>query len=107
MHNIYTILIFLFFSTPAEATPWFQSLTGLEIFTFRSGNVFDGNDPALAPVTKEFGPSRISLSALPFESPLAEAESKPWSSWRFPRVDASLFRGGGAVLEKHDEPGTA
>ncbi|HEY8278115.1 MAG TPA: hypothetical protein VIH99_00740 [Bdellovibrionota bacterium] len=62
------------------------------------------NDPALSGVTREFGPSVISLQNLPFDSDSAEADIVPWSSWWFPRIDRDLFDDGKGTspFEKYD-----
>lgn len=62
------------------------------------------NDPALSAVTREFGPSVIPMAALPFHSEMAQADTKPWSSWWFPRLDKDLFeaQGDDAALVKYD-----
>jgi len=59
-------------------------------------------DPALAAVTREFGPVIIKSGSLPYRSPLGIANQKPWSSWWFPKKDTSLFEKEDSTLEKYD-----
>ncbi len=67
------------------------------------------NDPVLSGVTRDFGPSVIPLSALPIDSDLVKADTVPWSSWWFPRIDRDLFDDGlgTSPLEKYDFVRTA
>lgn len=62
------------------------------------------NDPALYPATREYGPTVIPMNKLPFDSELVSANTKPWSSHWFPRVDKDIFDDGrgSSPLEKYD-----
>ncbi len=62
------------------------------------------NDPALSAATREFGPAVIPLAHLPIESPLIVAETQPWSSWWFPKIEPDIFDDGlgTSPLEKYD-----
>ncbi|MGZ3685793.1 MAG: hypothetical protein ACXVCI_18180, partial [Bdellovibrionota bacterium] len=62
------------------------------------------DDPALSAVTREFGPSVIPMQSLPIDSGMGVAETKPWSSWWFPKIDTDLFDDGlgTSPLEKYD-----
>ena len=62
-------------------------------------------DPALTAVTREFGPSVISMSSLPWNSPTSGVEDRPWSSWWFPSRESELFENHGrnlSPLAKYD-----
>jgi hypothetical protein len=66
------------------------------------------DDPALSGATREFGPTVIRLASLPIDV-TAQAETLPWSSWWFPKIDRDLFEDGFATspLEKYDYVRTA
>lgn len=93
-------LILLLLSTPAPAGPLhkeklYSNLRTHELLYFgdilrptRSEPEFD--DPALTSVTQTFGPTVITFG-LPYQSPVARADVKPWSSWWFPKKDNLLF----------------
>jgi hypothetical protein len=92
----FSVFFLLFLSLPVKAGAAFpfeleQASSPLEI-----------NDPALYPATREFGPTVIPLASLPFESEVAVASRKPWSSYWFPKSDRSLFDGESSSLGKYD-----
>ncbi|OQW51918.1 MAG: hypothetical protein A4S09_09640 [Proteobacteria bacterium SG_bin7] len=61
------------------------------------------NDPALTAVTREFGPTIISLDKLPLKSDIAISPHKPWSSWWYPKREDFLFvKGENSTLGKYD-----
>lgn len=45
------------------------------------------NIPQLSAVTREMGPTVISIHTYPFKSPIAIASVKPWSSWWYPKQE--------------------
>jgi hypothetical protein len=102
------ILLSLFWAQPSAALP---SLPRGVIAEFADMIIANSvyrppelDDPALYPATREFGPTVIPLASLPFESELASASRKPWSSYWFPRADRSIFDDGrgSSALEKYD-----
>lgn len=97
-------LLALLLSLPAHAyEPW-EIRDWADVLFRAPDRPGELDDPALTGVTREFGPSVIPLAALPIESALFTAETRPWSSWWFPRVDRDLFDDGlgTSPLEKYD-----
>jgi len=56
-------------------------------------------------VTTEFGPTKIDMGQLPFQTENQEADIRPWSAWWYPSFEDDLFRSRNNVLsplEKYD-----
>lgn len=103
---IQILLSILLLSAPARAgTFTAQEIRDWADYLFTTADIPDElKDPQLSGVTRDFGPSKVPLAQLPFDSPMALASSTPWSSWWFPQIERDLFDDGlgTAALEKYD-----
>jgi hypothetical protein len=55
------------------------------------GIIEELNDPSLTAVTREFGLTTIKQREFPHRSPMAQSVVIPWSSWWFPKREATFF----------------